>query len=490
MPPVSPSWRPIPEAGLTAMTVFDYSVFGLRVRSSLELPELFPAAGTAAPDITIDLGSIPEVSEGDDDGVNNGALVLAIPNVARYRVEAGNRITVDHELGVPERNVRLFLLGSAFGVLLHQRGLLPLHANAIEIDGRAVAFMGPSGAGKSTLAAWFHDHGFRVLADDVCVIGFDKGQRPYAAPGPPRLRLWPEGLRLIGRETDAYPHSYVGDEEYDKLEVPIDPAGASTSSLPLVAVYVLERADEFGLDELFGVEAAQVLFANTYRGGFVSAVGAHESHWRSSIDLVRSVPTFRIKRSWNLARLDDECRRILDQVRAVAENVSICVGCGLCCDGTLHSRTTVKSDDEARVVAAGLQIEHDGDKRFFRQPCRRFGCGTCTIYEKRPAVCQTYRCKLLESLDSGGTSRGSALDKIRIAKSLIETVRHFCPEAGTPEQRSALARGLKVEVAKALPNHDETAKALLNIAVLERFLNRWFLGDDEQSSENGAQAKG
>ena len=74
---------------------------------------------------------------------------------------------------VPDANIRLYLLGSAMGVLLHQRGLLPLHANAVEIDGKAFAFMGASGSGKSTLAAWFHDHGYRIIADDVCAVRFE-----------------------------------------------------------------------------------------------------------------------------------------------------------------------------------------------------------------------------------------------------------------------------------------------------------------------------
>ena len=127
---------------------------------------------------------------------------------------------------MPERNVRLFLLGSAFGVLLHQRGLLPLHANAIEIDGRAVAFMGPSGAGKSTLAAWFHDRAFRVIADNVCAISRNSEGRRQAAPGLPRLRLWAEALELMGRSSHALNRSFVDDDD-EKFDVPMDPASRS-----------------------------------------------------------------------------------------------------------------------------------------------------------------------------------------------------------------------------------------------------------------------
>ena len=52
-----------------------------------------------------------------------------------------------------ESDVRVFLLGSCIGALLHQRGILVLHAGAIHTDKGAVLFTGPWGIGKSTLLA-------------------------------------------------------------------------------------------------------------------------------------------------------------------------------------------------------------------------------------------------------------------------------------------------------------------------------------------------
>src|SRR5258708_39789946 len=80
------------------------------------------------------------------------------------------------------------------GAIFHQRGLLPLHANAIEVGGQAVAFVGPSGAGKSTLAAYFRDRGYRVLCDDVWVVSFGSDGEPLAWPGVPRVKLWGDAL--------------------------------------------------------------------------------------------------------------------------------------------------------------------------------------------------------------------------------------------------------------------------------------------------------
>lgn len=296
----------------------DYSVFGLVVRSDLPLPELFPHEAQGAADVTIHAGEVPEavhapegLSAGDD------ALLLVIPGVARYRIADGRSITVQAEVDVPDRNVRLFLLGSAFGALLHQRGLLPLHANAVEIGGTAIAFMGESGAGKSTLAAAFRDRGYRVIADDVCVVGFDADGKPYAKPGLPRLRLWAEALEVMGQGTAGFEHSYVGDERFDKFDVPLDASSAVRSDIPLSGLYLLGRADELSIDRLTGVEAADAVFANTYRGGFISAANGQENHWSSAVRLVRSLPVFRASREWDLGKLDEQCRMLLDHAIAL-----------------------------------------------------------------------------------------------------------------------------------------------------------------------------
>lgn len=294
---------------------FDYRLFGFTIRSEIRLPEVFPATDDAPPDVTIRRGEIREMKSQYGLESEGETLLLNVPEVGRYRIRGGSEITVEAQKGVPERNVRLYLLGSAFGALLHQRGMLPLHANAVDIQGKAVAFMGAPGAGKSTLAAWFHDQGHTVIADDVCVVGFGANGQPYAFPGLPRLRLWAEALAASGRDASGLERSYVdSSQQLDKFDVPLPASAAARTDVPLAALYVLDSGAEFTIRQLHGIEAAEAIFANTYRGSYVTATGNHKVHWEAAVRLVRALPVHIVTRQWSLAAMDPQSRRLLDHI--------------------------------------------------------------------------------------------------------------------------------------------------------------------------------
>jgi hypothetical protein len=93
----------------------------------------------------------------------------------------------------PETNaatLRRLLLDQVLPRLVAHRESLVLHAGAVSIDGRAVAFFGDTGGGKSTLAGSFHAAGYPLLTDDSLVITVEGGA-PRARPTYPGLRLSP-----------------------------------------------------------------------------------------------------------------------------------------------------------------------------------------------------------------------------------------------------------------------------------------------------------
>ncbi len=290
-----------------------YTAFGLLIASEVDLPDLYRAPGSVeSADVTIRIGDIPPLAAEERPGltVRGSAALLNIADVGRYWINDGREIVIDPAEGVSNRDLRLYLLGSAFGALLHQRRVLPLHANAIEIEGKAVAFSGKSGAGKSTLAAWFHDRGYRMISDDVCAITFSETGRPIIQGGLPRLRLCRDALAASGRSAADFEQSFDGVDKYD---VPAPSAGP-TGAVPLGAVYMLGSAASSGSSgsatQLVGIEAVDALVANTYRGAFAREMGAAQQNLLGCLSVMNSVPLFRADRKWGLQHFEFQARKL------------------------------------------------------------------------------------------------------------------------------------------------------------------------------------
>jgi hypothetical protein len=276
-----------------------WSLFGLTVRSHLPLPFAAMRGGDGSePDVSVRFGTL-SASSGRMEACGPDALQFEAPGAGRFRISAGRDIVVDPAPGASERNLRIYLLGSAFGALLHQRGLLPLHANAIVVDGQAIAFMGPSGSGKSTLAVWFQDRGHVTLADDVCAVAMHEGT-PHVLPGVPRVRLWKDALERSGREPGLFEPSFDG---RDKFDVPSPHAAAVRT--PLAAVYLLEEGDvDLSIERLSPGKAIEALIANTYRGRCVQLLGAGARHFSACVALGQTIPVHCVKRRKDLASFE------------------------------------------------------------------------------------------------------------------------------------------------------------------------------------------
>ena len=132
-----------------------------------------------------------------------------------------------------------WVLGSVLGFAMCLRGLPTLHGSVVAVDGRAVGLLGVSGAGKSTLAAAFVTAGHVLMADDHLVVV--PGASGYcAAPGPPRRRLWPNSLDVLGARGPESTLATDGDGKY--LFEPPRPV-ISAQPLPLAAIYILAPRD-------------------------------------------------------------------------------------------------------------------------------------------------------------------------------------------------------------------------------------------------------
>lgn len=265
------------------MTPFHYSVHGFTLASEIEFPELVPVSPSSPADVRVALTEfaphLPRIqAEGPLWMAADGQFQLEVARVARYRVSGGNEILVQPLPGADPGDVRLFLLGSALGALLHQRGLLALHAGAVEVHGRAVAFAGRSGAGKSTLVAHLRQRGYRMLGDDLLAVNVDAQGQPWAQPGFARVKLWadalqhlphcPEGLARSNSRLDKY---LLATQE-DFRDRP----------LPLARLYILVEnwaGDDIHLESVSGLEALRAIARETYKPRQLRAMGLEQRHF-------------------------------------------------------------------------------------------------------------------------------------------------------------------------------------------------------------------
>jgi hypothetical protein len=300
------------------MRPFTYLAYGLHISSDLACPELASHANGRA-DVRIRLGHAPleliqPQAQGECYQVTRTQLLLKIDRVGRYLVSNGNDIVVERAPEASEDDVRVFLLGSVLGALLHQRGVLPLHASAVETAYGAVAFAGQIGHGKSTLAAAFHGRGYRVLADDVCAVALDAEGKPLVMPAYPQLNLWADALAHIGESKDALRRTRVLSEKYG---LPISERFA-TRPAPLCAVYELNTANSAkpSLARVTGNARLWLLRDNTFRLSFLAGMDDSERYLRMALAVAQHIRTARVSRPAAPFLLDELADLIENDLRA------------------------------------------------------------------------------------------------------------------------------------------------------------------------------
>lgn len=286
-----------------------YALCGLRVASDLALPDLLPWTGDGrAPDIEIHLGDVPDrletpVHEGPLLQVDaDGTCRYAVPAVAAFLVRGGRQVIVQPRMDPAAADVRVFLLGSVFGILCHQRGLMPLHAGCVEIGGRAVAFAGDSGMGKSTLTAAFLRHGHAVLADDITVVDPAAPGGPLVLPSFPRIKLWRDALDELGLSDEGLERSRA---QLQKFHLPIE-SGFRTEPLPLDAIYYLRSAasrQPEAIERLRGKAAVNALMDAVYRRQAALRMGLQKPMSAALMRLV-GLPGLRLARRSDLTALE------------------------------------------------------------------------------------------------------------------------------------------------------------------------------------------
>ena len=321
------------------VTAFYSSAFGLSLCSTLPLPGLLAHPAVPAVDLSIWLESSTEDAEvpapparlwyaTETDATEaptlrvwrdaNGDFSLLYSDGTAFFVNrAGTHVRGTWPASLTLDDAATYLLGPVLGLVLRLRGVTCLHASAIAIDGRAVAFVGPPGAGKSTIAAAFVQNGYPMLADDIVALSVDD-TTTYVQPAYPQVRLWPESVTLLYGAADVLPRLTPTGEKR-ALRLAQDDGRFQAQRRPLAAIHLLTpgaSGTEPRVERLHSRQALLALVSNTSASYVLNAAMRH-AELGALAQLVSYVPVRRLVRPGDVTSIADVCRSVLDDVKGL-----------------------------------------------------------------------------------------------------------------------------------------------------------------------------
>lgn len=230
--------------------VHAYKAFGMRISSDLRLPELSQIhaildhqesdISNQKADIFIAEGCHVDWPSFKQSPHSTKTLTMApsewrleIEGVGWLRVSGGSSIIWERwDDSVSDRDIRTFLITSALGALLIQRGLMPLNATTLARDGKAIMLLGNPASGKSALSWCLMQQGWELLSSELSIVD----QNNNVWPGLRHLKLWHDSAIALNLDWQNLPVVRRGLKRYSLLPPSLPVAD---QAVPLAIIYAI-----------------------------------------------------------------------------------------------------------------------------------------------------------------------------------------------------------------------------------------------------------
>jgi hypothetical protein len=316
------------------LVIVFHSVFSLVIRSNYPVPGLpLTSEIRVAPDLELFLnvdprigGTIPAALEDivyistytDNDGqpalrISKSAdgefLHMEYSDGVQFWLDRqGTRVWATWNAPLLVEDVATYLLGPVLGLVLRLRGVCCLHASAIALDNRAVAFVGSEGSGKSTTAAALARRNHPVISDDVVALA-ESENGFLVSPAYPYLSLWSDSTEMLFGHADALPGF---SPHYAKKQLLLGDANLAFAArpLPLGAIFLLAdrraEADAPFIEPVTPRQSMLRLVADSYATNLLdSSMRAREFELLGR--LLAVVPVYRLHAHQLPSRIDSLC---------------------------------------------------------------------------------------------------------------------------------------------------------------------------------------
>jgi len=324
---------------------YDYTAYGLSLRSDVELPGLSAATRVAAPRaVSLATKSKPEWVETASGLASEvihflpAAPECADPAFVVREFDGGRFFQLSYSDGteffvdsgaefvwgncpppLTIEDLATYFLGPVMGFVLRRRGVMPLHASAVSLGGTAVVISGAAAAGKSTTAAALALRGSPTLCEDITALQEVDGNF-FVEPGYPRVCLWPDSVEKLLGSKEALPNLTPN---WEKKYLGLDGKRAKFEArrMPLGAVYLLgARSSEESaprVEEITAREALLDLVQNTYMNLLLTKE-QRAAEFELLSRLVNFVPCKRVTAHRDAARIGMLCELLEGDAQEIA----------------------------------------------------------------------------------------------------------------------------------------------------------------------------
>jgi hypothetical protein len=241
---------------------------------------------------------------------NETDFLLDVKNVARYRVQGGDKVSICPYEDADDASVNLFLEGPVLGAVLHQKQLLPFHGSSFEYNKKGIIICGRSGAGKSSVTTAFCQNGAKYINDDISPVKIGT-TKTVILPYKTRIKLWDDALKELNIENN----------ELEKIRPQMDKyyltmCEESNSDFVLNHIFILSthNNNNYETNELRGFQKCNALRRLIYRKVYLKGMPETEQKYFKQLFLLADkVKVVAIKRP-QLSNIYDTMRFIEKQI--------------------------------------------------------------------------------------------------------------------------------------------------------------------------------
>ena len=229
-------------------------------------------------------------------------FLFRTPAGARLLYVRGQPVTIDPG-DADEGEIDLYLWGTVYGAVAWLNGFVALHAGAVEVEGRAIAFTGASGAGKSTLVAALSSRGHGVLCDDTLILCETEGDI-WAMPDPKPLKLTAESARIAGLADGER----IGQVPNKTL---VQAGKRAERPLPMNTLYELKAGSDTRISKVSGAAKVELLARSLYRDQFHESLTSEAAHGQLMLDLATAITMKRFERNFDMSQFYEQLQVLL-----------------------------------------------------------------------------------------------------------------------------------------------------------------------------------